>query len=218
MNPSRWCSTCATSRDSLMTLSPLLSTYDSVRGPVLRGLPQLLDPLLVIGLRVDIDPPDHTGMPWTAQFSAGQLITPRLCGLEPHLDFTPWDGVLFQPERRDKEAVDNIFAAQVHTHDLIQRYMELFVGFVVGCIKQAIWTGIGESPAKLLGGNPYLDIRRRALALDVGPGRFAHKPDTHEHNRWNDRPDQLQRCVAMRVGGSACIPFPVVVSVEEHHH
>src|SRR5215813_1832018 len=71
MNPSRWCSACVTPRDSLMTLSPLLSTYGSVRGPVLRGLPQLLDPPLVIGFRVDIDPPDHTGMPWTAQFSAG---------------------------------------------------------------------------------------------------------------------------------------------------
>src|SRR5262247_2383204 len=100
MNPSRWCSTCATPRDSLMTLSPLLGPHGPVRGPVLRRLPQLLDPLLVIGLRVDVDPPNHTGMPWTAQFSAGKLIASRLRGLEPHLDLTPWDGVLFEPERR----------------------------------------------------------------------------------------------------------------------
>src|SRR5262252_3564399 len=103
MNPSRWCSTCATPPDSLMTLSPLLSTHGSVRGPVLRGLPQLLYPLLVIGFRIDIDPTDHTGMPWTAQFSARQLIASRLRGLEPHPDLTPWDSVLFETERRDKE-------------------------------------------------------------------------------------------------------------------
>src|SRR5215813_3871458 len=142
MNPSRWCSTCAAPCDSLMTLSPLLSTHDSVRGPVLRGLPQLLDPLPVIGFRVDIDPPDHTGMPWPAQFSAGKLITPRLRGLEPHLDLTPWDGVLFQTERRDKEAVDDVLAAQVHTYDLIHRHMDLFVGFVIGCVKQTVRPGI----------------------------------------------------------------------------
>src|SRR5262245_40115277 len=124
-----------------MTLSPLLSTHDSVHSPVLRGLRQRLDPLLLIAVRVDINPLHHAGMLRTAQFIAGKLITPRLRGLEPHLDFTPWDGVLFQPERRDKEAVDNVFAAQVHTYDLIQRHMELFVGFVVGGIKQAIWTG-----------------------------------------------------------------------------
>src|SRR5436305_1326009 len=86
-----------------MTLSPLLSTHGSVCSPVLRGLPQLLDPFLVIGFRVDIDPPDHAGMPWPAQFSAGQLIAPRLDGLEPHLDLTPWDGVLLQTERRTKK-------------------------------------------------------------------------------------------------------------------
>src|SRR4030095_16620805 len=110
MNPSRWCSTCATSRDSLMTLSPLLSTHDSVRGPVLRGLPQLLHPFLVISISVDIHPILHTGMPWPAQFSAGQFIAPRLRGLKPYLDLTPWDGILLQTKRRDKEAVDNIVA------------------------------------------------------------------------------------------------------------
>src|SRR5512134_2782998 len=99
MNPSRWCSTCATPRDSLMTLSPLLSTHGSVRGPTLRGLPQLLYPLLVLGFRVDINPPNHAGMSWTAQFSTGQLITSRLRGLKPRLNLTPRDGVLFQTER-----------------------------------------------------------------------------------------------------------------------
>src|SRR5215831_16736071 len=191
MNPSRWCSTCATSRDSLMTLSPLLSAHGSVRGPVLRGLPQFLDPLLVIGFRVNIDPPDHTGMPWPTQFSAGKLITPRLRGLEPHLDLPPWDGVLFQPERRDKEAVDNVFAAQVYAYDLIHWHIEFFVSFVVGCIKQAVRPGIGKTPAKLLGGDSYLSIRRRALALDFCPGGFAHKPDGNKHNRRDDRPGKL---------------------------
>src|SRR5262249_4448233 len=119
MNPSPWVSNSAAPCASLMTLSPLFTTPDSPPSPLLRGLPQLLDPLLVIGFRVDIDPSDHTGMSWPAQFSAGKLITPRLRGLEPHLDLPPWDGVLFQPERRDKEAVDNVFAAQVHTYDLI---------------------------------------------------------------------------------------------------
>src|SRR5262245_27006659 len=199
MNPSRWCSTCATPPDSLMTLSPLLSAHGSVRGPVLRGLPQLLYPLLVISFRVDIDPPDHAGMPRPAQFSAGKLIAPRLRGLEPHQDLTPWDGVLLYTERRDKEAVDDVLGAQVHAYYFIHRYVEVFVGFVVGCVKQAIWTRIGESPGKLLGGDPYLDIRWRALFLNFCPGRFAHKPDANKHNRWNDRPDQLQRRIAMRV-------------------
>src|SRR2546428_13841265 len=177
MNPSRWCSTCATPRDSLMTLSPLLNTPSSVRGPALRGLPQLLDPFLVIGFRVDIDPPDHTGMPWPTQFSTGKLIAPRLRGLEPHLDLAPWNGVLLETERRDKEAVDDVLTAQVHTYDLIHRHIELFVGFDVGCVKQAIRPRIGESPAKLLGGDPYLGNRRRALTFDFRPGCFAHKPD-----------------------------------------
>src|SRR4029450_1531619 len=169
MNPSRWCSACATPRDSLMTLSPLLSTHVSVRGPVLRGLPQLLDPLLVIGFRVDIDPSNHTGMPWPAQFSAGKLITPRLRGLEPHQDLTPRDGVLLQTERRDKEAVDDVLTAQVHAYDLIHRHIELFVSFIVGGVKKLIRTRIGETPAKLLGGDAHLDIRRRALAFDFRP-------------------------------------------------
>src|SRR5215510_15664482 len=183
MNPSRWCSTCATPPDSLMTLSPLLSAHGSVRGPMLGGLPQLLDPLLVISLRVDIDPPDHAGMPRPAQFSAGKLIAPRLRGLEPHQDLTSWDGVLLETERRHKEAVDDIIAAQVHVYDLIHRHVEVFVGFVVGCVKQTIWTRIGESPAKLFGGDAYLDIRGRELLLNFCTGCFAHKVDANKHNR-----------------------------------
>src|SRR5438105_13694189 len=116
MNPSRWCSTCAAPLASLMTLSPLLSTHGSVRGPVLRGLPQLLDPLLVIGFRVNIHPSNHPGMPWTAQFSAGQLITPRLAGLEPHLALTHRDSIKLQTERRHKETVEDDLTAHVHPY------------------------------------------------------------------------------------------------------
>src|SRR5215831_5551518 len=189
MNPSR-CSACATPPDSLMTLSPLLSAHGSVRGPVLRGLPQLLDPLLVISVRVDIDPSDHAGMPRPTQFSAGKLIAPRLRGLEPHQDLTSWDGVLLETERRHKEAVDDIIAAQVHTYNLIHRHVEVFVGFVIGCVKQTIGTRIGESPAKLFGGDAHLDIRWRELLLNFCPGCSAHKPDANKHNRRDDRPDQ----------------------------
>src|SRR5262247_703281 len=180
-----------------MALSPLLSAHSFVRNPVLRGLPQLLYPLLILIFSVDINPSDHTGMPWTAQFGAGKLIAPGLRGFEPHLNFTPWDSILLDTERRDKEAVNDVITAQVHAYNLIQRHIELFVGFIVGGVKLAIRTGIGKRPGKLLGGEPYLDIRRRALALDVCPGRFAHKPDANKHNRWDDRPDQLQCQVAM---------------------
>src|SRR5712691_9097280 len=125
-----------------MALSPFLSPHGSVSSSLLRRLPQLLHPLLVIGFRVDIHPPDHAGMSWTAQFGAGEFVAPRLRGFEPHLNLTPWDGVLLQTKRRDKEAVDDVVAAEVHTYDLIHRHVELFVGFIVGRVKQAIWPGI----------------------------------------------------------------------------
>ena len=104
-------------------------------------------------------------MSWTAQFGAGELIASRLRGFEPHLDLTPWDGILLETERRDKEAVDDVIAAQVYTYNLIHRHVELSVGFIVGRVKQAIRTGIDETPGKLLGGDPYLLLRGRALCL-----------------------------------------------------
>src|SRR5262249_15868317 len=106
-------------------------------------------------------------------------------------DLTPWNGVLLYTERRHKEAVDDVLAAQVHTYNLIHRHIEVFVGFVVGCVKQTIGTRIGESPAKLFGEDAYLDIRWRELLLNFWSGRFAHEPDANKHNRRDDRPDQL---------------------------
>src|SRR6266446_1649044 len=211
MNPSRWCSTCAAPLASLMTLSPSSHPHSSVCSPLLRGLPCLLHPLLIIGFRVDIDPPEHPGMPWAAQFCARELIAPRLRGFEPYLELTPWDRVLLETERRHKEAVDDVVAAEVHTYNLVHRHVDLFVSFIVGRVKQAIRPRIDKTPGKLFGGDADLHIRRRALAFDFRPGRFAHKPDSDEHNGGNDRPEKLQCRVAMRIGRAACLPFPVAV-------
>src|SRR5882724_1729097 len=164
MNPSRWCSTCAAPLASLMTLSPLFSPHGSVCSPFLRGLPCLLHPLLILGFRVDIDPPEHPGMPWAAQFRAREFIAPRFRGFEPYLDLTSWNSVLLETERRHKETVDDVVAAVVYTYDLVHRHMDLFVGFIVGRVKQAIRPRIGKTPGKLFGGDADLHIRRRALA------------------------------------------------------
>src|SRR5207249_7634985 len=131
---------------SLMMRSPLLSSHGSVCSPLLRGLPCLLHPLLILGFRVNIDPPEHPGMPWAAQFRAREFIAPRFCGFEPYLDLTSWHRVLLETERRHKETVDDVLAAEMHTDNLVHRHVDLSVRFIVGRVKQAIRPGIGKTP------------------------------------------------------------------------
>src|ERR1700683_364193 len=76
------------------------------------------EPSFVIRWRHNVNPSEHFRMVGSAILRAEQMIGAYFRSLKPQGRVTAWDDVLFHPERRDIEIVDDVFGGhgQLHWH------------------------------------------------------------------------------------------------------
>ena len=66
-------------------------------------------PFLVVFRRVDVEPTLHAGMAKSAKLGARQLVFARLGGFKPNQNRAARDGILFEPQIRQKKTVNDVF-------------------------------------------------------------------------------------------------------------
>src|SRR5919109_4712526 len=113
--------------------------------------------------------------------------------------------------------MDDVPRAQMDAHDLVDWDVQVVIELdVVGRVKLAIRPGINDFPVKLLRRNLQLKIAVRRVPLHLGPCRYAYKGEDDQDGGRNNRPDDLQSSISVRVGGA--LPFSLAVHDQEDDH
>src|SRR5262249_8077257 len=84
------------------------------------------------------------------------------------------------------------------------------------CVKSPIWTRIPYLPVELFGGDLDHYICLRHLHFHFIPSGFAGKSEPEKHRSWDDRPENFESCVAMRIDSTA--PLLVAIFNQEDEH
>jgi len=171
-------------------------------------------PLLEVLGRVDRHEALHPEVAEAAELGARDLPVPDVIALEPDARLHAGNGVLLDAEFRQEERVDHVLGGQRRDDGLADREVELVERHdVVGGVELPVRSSVADVPCELLAGDVDLEGLVRHVLLHLRPDPPRQEGQHHADQRRDDRPDDLEPVVPVRVMGRPA--FAVAVLEEE---
>src|ERR1700721_681762 len=137
-------------------------------------------------------------MPEATQLRAWNFVLTGFSRLEPDVNDTARNGVLFETQVRDEKTVDDVLRRQIDPHDLVHRHVQLVVYREVALGAEfAVGAWVRDFPVELFRVPLVEHVPRGPMLLDIGPGRAAHNSQRDQDNGGRRGPDYLETRITL---------------------